>query len=137
MYNIIGLKVKHPAKAAKDTDIDNPKPPKKKKSVTYKTKPFPVEKRNKSIDAHSALLKRQSEPKLRPKRKEDLILKTIEEDYRKGDFEKLFPLSTNVDKYKEFFDGSATINDRALWRWLKDPGSLPNAHIKVQHQSAV
>lgn len=74
---------------------------------------------------------------MNPKRKEDLILRMIEEDYRKGDFEKLFPLSTNVDKYKVYFAGKATINDKIVWKWLKDPQNLENEHIKVQHNSAV
>jgi len=74
---------------------------------------------------------------MKPKKRENLILNTIEEDYRKGDFEKLFPLQTNVDKYKPFFEGKSTQNDKALWKWLNEPSSMPNTHIKVQHQSAV
>lgn len=134
MFNLIGLKLK--PKVSKMGKIEKSKIKNNRKSKT--------EKNMKSVEPRSAIFgikeektKRKIDAKIPRKRKEDLILKTIEEDYRKGDFEKLFPLSTNVDKYKRYFAGLSTLNDKVLWKWLKDPTSVPLDHIKVQHQTAV
>ena len=64
-------------------------------------------------------------------------MRTIEEDYRKGDFEKIFPLASNRLKYKKLFENHATNNDKILWKWLKDQKSVPLDHVKVIHQTAV
>lgn len=107
MYNIVGFKVKHAPKVPKEGVDEKPKIGKKKKSTIERRRKElddrHISQRNKSIDANFASIKAKTEVKMKPKKREDLILKTIDEDYRKGDFEKLFPLATNVDKYKPLF----------------------------------
>ena len=74
---------------------------------------------------------------IKQKQKEEMIIRTIEEDYRKGDFEKLFPLCQNVDKYQNYFAGLETENDRFLWKWLKNPSWLQLSKIEILHQNPV
>ena len=48
----------------------------------------------------------------------DLLLYSEEENSRCGDFERIFPLANNIDKYSPYFD-IMRYNNLLLWRWLK------------------
>ena len=106
MYNIVGFKVKHTSKSPKVIEA-KVRTVKKKNSASDSRKSLEGKKKfankTKTMDVAKTLLKSKPDTKIKPKRKEEIILRTIEEDYRKGDFEKLFPLASNVDTYKALF----------------------------------
>lgn len=73
---------------------------------------------------------------------EDLnfLLETDEENYRyiiylkynrRGDFERIFPLKSNVDYYSKFFE-TPRINNLLVWKWLKSEDNIIcNYHKKT------
>ncbi len=48
----------------------------------------------------------------------ELLLYSEEENYRRGNFERIFPLVSNIDVYSQFFEATR-YNNLLLWRWLK------------------
>lgn len=135
LFSLIGFTVKPSIKYLKGSS------PNKTKTISKKSIDQTKERakiRNRKTEIISDLLKAKKDPqKMTKKKKEDLIFKMIEEDYRKGDFEKIFPLATNFRKYKKFFKDSATLNDKVIWKWLANQSSINLSHNKVIHQTAV
>lgn len=48
----------------------------------------------------------------------EVLLDSEEEFYRRGHFERIFPLPDNVTYYSQFFE-TIRYNDLLLWKWLK------------------
>ena len=139
IFNLVGIKVRSSNKQIKDSDGEKSKLTKKKKKISEKNKIFEhkqIEKNLKQNEDWKGETKIKNKI-IKKKRKEQLIIKTIEEDYRKGDFEKLFPLSQNIDRYKAYFSGQQTENDKILWKWLKNPNKYTWKHLKILHQNPV
>ncbi len=59
----------------------------------------------------------------------ELLLYSEEENYRRGNFERIFPLAENVDKYSPFFEAMRYSN-LLLWRWLKSASD----YLKVAYK---
>ena len=59
----------------------------------------------------------------------DLLLYAEEENARCGDFERIFPLASNIDKYSPYFE-AMRYNNLLLWRWLKSDSSYLNIAYK-------
>ena len=49
----------------------------------------------------------------------NVLFETDEEFYRKGGFERIFPLKKNVDSYASYFEYQR-YNNVMVWQWLKD-----------------
>ena len=56
----------------------------------------------------------------------ELILYSEEENARRGNFERIFPISQNIDDYVGYFEATR-YNNLLLWKWLKSKYSLPSA----------
>jgi tubulin polyglutamylase TTLL4 len=63
----------------------------------------------------------------------ELILYSEEENARRGNFERIFPISQNVDDYMRYFE-AMRYNNLLLWKWLKSNYSLPTG---IYNQSAL
>ena len=139
VFNLIGIRVRSSNKLNNEIETGNLKTINKKKKISEKNRIFEqkqIEKTKKQVEELKEDKKFKSKI-IKKKRKDELIIKTIEEDYRKGDFEKLFPLSTNISKYKPYFAGLQTENDKILWKWLKNPTKYTWKHLKILHQNPV
>jgi hypothetical protein len=57
---------------------------------------------------------------------------------RRGNFEVIFPLAGNVDRYERFFETSR-YNNCVLWAWLRSgaPMHLITKHYRQLHHSVV
>ena len=47
-----------------------------------------------------------------------MLFEFDEEYYRRGNFERIFPIKDNVDNYKKYFEFTR-YNNALLWTWLK------------------
>lgn len=61
----------------------------------------------------------------------ELILYTEEENTRRGNFERIFPISKNIDNYSVYFE-AMRYNNLLLWRWLKSNYILPSTISSLQ-----
>jgi len=48
----------------------------------------------------------------------NILFETDEENYRRGNFERIFPLKENLDIYSKFFEYQRYYNI-IVWQWLK------------------
>ena len=48
----------------------------------------------------------------------NILFEFDEEYFRRGDFERIFPLKDNVDNYKKYFEFTR-YNNALIWNWLK------------------
>lgn len=65
----------------------------------------------------------------------NVLFETDEEWYRKGDFERIFPLKDNVDAYSKYFEVQRYSNT-IVWRWLKSSENfLEKICPKLTHTS--
>ncbi len=66
----------------------------------------------------------------------ETLIQSEEEYYRRGHFEKIYPLANNIDKYAKYYE-ALRYNNLLLWRWLKSKSSyLGTAYPQVYHTSA-
>ncbi len=65
----------------------------------------------------------------------ELLLYSEEENYRRGGFERIFPLADNIDKYSQFFE-AMRYNNLLLWRWLKSSSNYLRDRF-AQHSTVV
>lgn len=66
----------------------------------------------------------------------NVLFETDEEYYRRGLYERIFPLKENVDIYAKFFE-SQRYNNAIVWRWLKNEKNFLEKIYKKVSQQAV
>jgi tubulin polyglutamylase TTLL4 len=62
----------------------------------------------------------------------NILCETDEENYRTGNFRRIFPLKSNVDYYSEFFD-APRYNNILVWKHLKSNSNIITKSYKQQY----
>ena len=63
----------------------------------------------------------------------NVLFEFDEEYYRRGDFERIFPLKENIEEYKKYFDFTR-YNNALIWTWLKSKiNFLEIVYKKIAH----